>query len=174
MKTRLVGLLKLKFALSFSMRKAVTEGIFNSVLVYCLPLFGGMDVGDLKDLQVVQNKAAQIITHSPPRAHRSTMYDTLQWLTVNQLIFYHSAITVFKIRDNREPEHLSEILCQDNRNKRIIIPNLDLKLAHKSFSMRAAENWNQIPLEIRSQPKIGNFKKIAKKWILDNVPKFLE
>ena len=174
LKTRLVGLLKLKFALSFSMRKAVTEGIFNSVLVYCLPLFGGMDVGDLKDLQVVQNKAAQIITHSPPRAHRSTMYDTLQWLTVNQLIFYHSAITVFKIRDNREPEHLSEILCQDNRNKRIIIPNLDLKLAQKSFSMRAAENWNQIPLEIRSQPKIGNFKKLAKKWILDNVPKFLE
>ena len=58
LKTRLVGLLKLKFALSFSMRKAVTEGIFNSVLVYCLPLFGGMDVGYLKDLQVMQNKAA--------------------------------------------------------------------------------------------------------------------
>ena len=90
----MVGLLELKFALSFSMRKGVTEGIFNSVLVYCLPLFGGMDVGDLKDLQVMQNKAAQIITHSPPRAHRSTMYDTLQWLTVNQLIFYHSAITL--------------------------------------------------------------------------------
>ena len=128
----------------------------------------------MKDLQVMQNKAAQIISHSPPRAHRSTMYDNLQWLTVNQLIFYHSAITVFKIRENREPEHLAEILCQDNRNRRIIIPNLDLRLAQKSFSMRAAENWNQIPLEIRSQSKVGNFKKLAKRWILDNVPKFLE
>ena len=73
-----------------------------------------------------------------------------------------------------EPEHLAEILCQDNRNRRIFISNLDLTLEQKSYSMRAAENWNQILLEIRFQPKIGNFKKLAKKWILENVPKFLE
>ena len=174
LRTRLVGILKLKFVLSFSLRKTIAEGIFNSVLVYCLPLFGGMDAGDLKDLQIMQNRAAQIVAHSPPRAHRSTMYDTLQWLTVKQLIFYHSVITIFKIRKNNEPEHLASIFSQDNRNNRIVIPNLDLTLAQKSFTLRGAENWNQIPIEIRTQQKIGTFKKFAKKWILENVPKFLE
>ena len=158
---RLVGLLKLKYVVPFHMRKAITEGIFNSVLVYCLPLFGGMEIGDLKVLQVMQNKAARIVTHSQPRVERSPMYDRLQWLTVNQLIVYHSILNVFKLRNNMEPKHLAGIMCQDSRNKRILIPNLDLTLAQKSFTLRAAENWNKMPLHLRSNLKIGAFKKLA-------------
>ena len=48
LKTRLVGLAKLKHIVPAAIRKTITEGVFNSVLVYCLPLFGGMDNGDLK------------------------------------------------------------------------------------------------------------------------------
>ena len=171
LRTRVVGCVKLKYILTYSIRKTISEGIFNSVLVYCLPFFGGMDVGDMKDLQVMQNKAAQVVTNSPPRAERSPMFDKLQWLTVNQLVFYHSVMTVFKIRVNKEPEYLADIICKDSR---ILIPNLDLTLARYSFSIRAAENWNTIPLKIRSNLKIGFFKKLAKKWVLDNVPRFLD
>ena len=64
-------------------RKVISEGIFNSVLVYCHSKFGGMDKGDLRDLQILQNKAAQIVTRSPPRAEIVAMYDQLHWLTVN-------------------------------------------------------------------------------------------
>ena len=100
LRTRLAGLAKLKFILNFSLRKSITDGIFNSVLVYCLPICGGMDIGDLRDLQILQNRAARIVTRSPPRAPRGPMYDKLKWLTVNQLIVYHSVITIFKIRKN--------------------------------------------------------------------------
>ena len=62
-----------------------------------------MDKGDLRDIQVLQNKAARVVTRSPPRSERSPMYEKLQWLTVHQLIFYHSIIAVFKIRNNSEP-----------------------------------------------------------------------
>ena len=64
-----------------------------------------MDDGDIKDLQVMQNKAAQVVTLSPPRAERSVMFNKLGWLTVSQLIFYHSVISVHKIRNSREPEY---------------------------------------------------------------------
>ena len=174
LRKRLVGLQNLKHIAPYSLRKLVTEGIFNSVLVYCLPLYGGMDTGDLKDLQVLQNKAAQIVTFSPPRAERSPMYDRLGWLTVNQLIFYHSVIAVFKIRSSHEPEHLAGIFGNDSRNRRIVIPNLDLKLSHKSFTLRGAESWNQMPLNIRVNTKIGTFKKLVKKWIIQNVPRFID
>ena len=175
LKTRLAGLAKLKFVLEFSLKKIITEGIFNSVMVYCLPLFGGMDIGDLKDLQIMQNRAAQIVTNSPlSRAHRSPMYDHLEWLTVNQLIFYHSVITIFKIRKNGEPEHLAGIFYKDSRNRRILIPNWNLSLGQKSFRIRGAENWNMLPLDVRTQTKIASFKKQAKKWILENVQKFQE
>ena len=165
---------KLKNLAQAQIRKTITEGIFNSVLVYCLPLFGGMENGDLKDLQILQNKAAQIATLSPPRSERAAMFNRLGWLTVMQLEYYHSVISVFKIRSSGEPKYLANRLLKDSRNARIMIPNLELRLTQKSFTIRGADYWNRLPENIRKQSKIGIFKKLAQKWILENVPRFLD
>ena len=117
------------------------------------------------------NKAARIVTSIPPRANRSSMFDKLGWLTVNQQTFYHTVILVFKIRSNKEPEHLADLL---RRSRRIFIPNLDLSIAQNSFSLRGPASWNLLPLSTREQSKISTFKKLAKKWILENVDRFLE
>ena len=174
LKTRLIGLTKLKKFAPFSVRKKLAEGLFNSSLVYCLPLFGGMDKGDMKDLQVMQNKAAQVVTLSPPRAERVTMYSKLGWLTINQLVFYHSVLAVYKIRISKEPTYLADILGRDSRNSRIIIPNVKLRLTQRSFTVRGAESWNLLPFSIQKSSNIGQFKKFAKEWILANIPRFLE
>ena len=78
-------------------RKKIAEGIFSSVLMYCLPLYGGCDVEHIKAIQVLQNKAAQIVCNAPPRSRRVPLYDSVGWLTVNQLISYHTLISVFKL-----------------------------------------------------------------------------
>ena len=174
LRKRLVGLAKLKFIVPYFTRKAIAQGIFNSVLVYCIPLFAGCDIEELKALQVLQNKAAQIVTNSPPRAKRSDMYDKLGWLTVNQLGVYHTLLTVFKVRQSKEPEYLSEVLNKDSRNGRIIIPNTSLTLAKKSFTFRGSSDWNALPLEVRNCSKIGRFKINARKWISENVERFLD
>ena len=96
LRTRLSGLNKIKYIVPFHMRKIITQSIFNSIMVYCLPLFGGCDKSEVKNLQVLQNKAAQIVTHSPPRSRRSELYDKLEWLTVNQLIVYHTLLQFSK------------------------------------------------------------------------------
>ena len=172
LKKRLVGLAKLKFIVPYNTRKTIAQGIFNSVLVYCLPLFAGCDIAHIKAVQVLQNKAAQIVTNSPPRANRSEMYDKLGWLTVNQLAVYHTLLTVYKVRLAREPEYLSEVLIKDNRNGSIVVPNTGLTLAKKSFTFRGSANWNDLPPEVRSSAKVGSFKTGAKKWIVENVPRF--
>ena len=102
------------------------------------------------------------------------MYDKVEWLTVNQLIVYHTLITVFKVRKNNEPEYLAAKLKNDTRTGRIFIPNTDLGLAQKSFIIRGSTNWNDLPQNIRTQPKIGIFKKLAKKWIADNISRFVD
>ena len=43
LKTRLAGLAHIRHVLPYNLRKVVSEGMFNSVLGYCLPLFGGCD-----------------------------------------------------------------------------------------------------------------------------------
>ena len=51
LKSRIAGLSKLRFIVPFHILKSITHGIFNSVLIYCLPLIGGLDKGQLGDLQ---------------------------------------------------------------------------------------------------------------------------
>ena len=65
MKKRLVAIAHLKFVLPFQQRKLVADGLLNSVLTYCLPLFGGCSQSEVKDLQILQNKAARIVCHAP-------------------------------------------------------------------------------------------------------------
>ena len=111
---RLAGLEKIKFIAPLAVRKRVAEGIFNSVLVYCLPLFGGSDIGHIKDIQILQNRAAQIVCHAPPRSNRVMLYERLGWFSVNQLITYHTLIHVYKVRSCGEPEYLAQFLQNDS------------------------------------------------------------
>ena len=46
------------------------------------------------------------MTHLPPRSNREFMFNKLKWLTVNQLVVYHTLLTMFKIRVSGEPEYL--------------------------------------------------------------------
>ena len=101
----------------------VIEGVFNSVLCYCLPVFGGCSQGDINTLQTMQNKAAQ-------RTNRD--------MTVTLLIAYHTLITLFRIRQQRRPASLATKLLNENRNSNIIVLNTSLELYRKSFVCRGA------------------------------------
>ena len=174
LKTRLTALENLKTIIPFHLRKRITEGIFTSVLVYCLPLFGGCDKGEMESLQVMQNKAARLVTNSEQGASRKDMYKQIGWMTVRQLSFYHSALTTFRIRKSQEPEYLNNILNRNNRADKVIIPNTDLTLAMKSYCFRGATQWNSLPDRIRNNPRISQFKSQLKTWIFQKVPQFQE
>ena len=122
----------------------------------------------------MQNKAARLVTNSPIRTKRKELFAQLDWLTVNQLVFYHSALTTYRIRSSSEPEYLSNIMSRDSRSGRIIIPNTKLSLAMKSYCYRGASQWNSLPNSIRNIQKIGLFKSEVKTWIKTNVTQFVD
>ena len=47
LKKRLTGLVHLRNILPYELRKRINEGMITSVLVYCLPVFGGCDKSKL-------------------------------------------------------------------------------------------------------------------------------
>ena len=100
------------------------------------------------------------------------MFDKLDWLSVHQLVAYHTLLQVYKIRSSKEPEYLYERLGKDNRNGHIIVTNTELTLAKKSFTFRGAELWNSLPDQIRKNVKIGGFKKACRKWVKESIPRF--
>ena len=164
----------MKYIAPFHIRNSITQGLFNSVLVYCLPLYGGSDLGHVKGIQVLQNKAARIVCHAPPRANRNLLYDKPKWMTVNQLICYHSLLAIFKIKAKGEPEYLAQYLKEKSRTGQIIRHNTDLSLAMKSFTYRSSAQWNDLPSSVRNSISIGVFKMRLRSWIFSNIPRFID
>ena len=75
LKARLTGLGKVRnIVSSLRLRKTIAEGIFNSILTYCVPLWGGCAKGELQQLQVMQNMAAQHVLRLPRRSSRNEMF----------------------------------------------------------------------------------------------------
>ena len=104
---------------------------------------------------------------------RLELYEKLDWLTVNQLVVYHTLITILKIRQSQQPEYLARSLSNDTLYGKIVIPNIKLSLAQKSFLIRGKSSWNQLPTSLRNQIKIRQLKKYFREWILQKIPRFL-
>ena len=173
LKTRLAGLSKLKSVLCQEKKKVVAQAIFQSVLTYCIALWGGASRKDIEGLQVLQNKAAHFVLNLGRRTNRKELFKQLGWLTVRQLVVFHRIFAVYKIRKTGEPEYLSNALLKDNIRNHIIIPHTGLTLLKKSFLFNGGEWWNQLPLSIRQIQSTDVFKKELKKWTLTNVDLFM-
>ena len=103
------------------------------------------------------------------------MYDKLKWLTVNQLVAYHTLLSVFRIRQAGEPEYLASILGKTTRQAggRIILEKTKLGLHMKSFTYRGAVQWNRLPPDLRLESKHGKFKTGLRRWVAENGERFL-
>ena len=172
LKVRVVGIQKLRFVLPTCKLKLVAEGIFNSLLTYCIPLWGCCESSDIRSLQVLQNVVARHVLKRPVRSHRSELYDSLGWMTVHQLAVYHSLLIVMKIRKTMEPEYLFDQLSHENFRGKIIVLNTHLSLAKRSFCSRAADCWNKLPEDMKNSECFQKFKKELKDWVCSNVMRF--
>ena len=172
LKNRLNGLDKLKHIMGKTNKRSIVQGLFNCVLCYCLPLFGGCNSSEVKVLQSHQNRAGRIVLNLPPRFNRDSMFSMLGWMTVQQLIVYHTVLAVYRIRNSREPEYLARALNRDNYRGNIVVQNTRLGLYKKSFIPRGSTLWNGLPKELRKTKKIGSFKKELRRWIMDNISRF--
>ena len=174
LKNRLTGLNHLRHSMSKTNKQTIVQGLFNSVLCYCLPLFGGCNTTELKNLQIQQNRAARIVLNLPPRFNRDIMYKRVGWMSVQQLIAYHSLLVVYRVRQSKEPEYLARPLSRDNYRGNIIIENSRLGLYKSSFIPRASALWNTLPAVLRNTAKVGTFKMELRKWVDANVRKFID
>ena len=169
---RLNALEHLQSKVPVRIRKQIVEGIFNSVLMYCLPVFGGCDKRNINSLQILQNKAARLVCNAGWRIPRKELFAKVGWMTVRQLVCYHTALCTYRILSSREPEYLYSIMSRTNRSNRIIVPHTNLTLMQGSFCYRGATEWNALPEVVRSCQSITTFKLLLKKWIQENVEQF--
>ena len=181
--SRLNGLKKVGKAASFKSRKMIANGIIMSRLIYLIPWWSGCEQYLMKSLQIIQNKAARVVTRARKRTTVKNLLSQCGWLSVAQLSVYHSLVLVYKILSTKSPQYLYSKLSQVNDShykmrsaadkSKIRLGSdsqADAGLARRSFKYRATREWNLLPQEIRQLATLKVFKMELKKCVLSNIP----
>ena len=178
--SRINGLSMLSSKASMMTRLTVANGIFMSKLCYLVQVWGGSEGFLLKSLQVLQNRAARIVTGCGWFTPKRRLLRLCRWLSVKQLVFYQSVIMAHKIAISRSPLYMaSKMSTEHPRQTRQASSgcirfgedfSAHQNLIKRAFCHRATSQYNNIPAEIRGTKNLPSFKAKLKKWVESNVP----
>ena len=95
---------------SFKTRKMIADGIVMSKLLYLIQWWGGGSAYLLQYLQVLQNRAARMVTKLSWSTSTSKLLNQLGWLSVKQLVEFHSLTLLFKMISQAKPAYFHDKL----------------------------------------------------------------
>ena len=143
------------------------------------PLGGGGCLGYLIDfLQILQNRAARLVTKQDQLTPTRVVLHQCGWLSVWQMVHYHSLLLVFKIKQKNKPEYFSVHFSQKFPYRTRLATGMGVRrheyynheVTKRSFVPRTCTMWNLLPLTLRSLESISHFKQKMKSWIKDIMP----
>ena len=106
--SRINALSKISNFSSFKTRKMIANGVVQSRLIYLIQLWGGCSNYLIRFLQILQNRAARIVTKLNWFTPVRTLLLQCGWLSVHQLVHYHSLMLAYKIRLEKTPFYFDE------------------------------------------------------------------
>ena len=148
-----------------------------SVFTYMIAVWGGTEGYIIRAAQVLQNKAARIVTKLGWFTSQRVLLQQTNWLSINQMIFYHTILHVWRARKDRRPEYLSEMFSSDYAHQtRVVtagnlrVPEMETSLAKRGIRVRGATMWNSLPTVLKGYTgKLLGFKKELKAWVRKNI-----
>ena len=174
--SRINALSKMSKVSSFKTRKLLANGMVISILIYLIQVWGGCNNYLIKMLQVLQNRAARIVTKLSWFTPTKDLLNQCGWLSVKQLIEYHSLLLIYKIKKERKPVYLNEKLSQpfaynfrQTQANEIPLRNYKFATTENSFIPRSSKSWNNMPPDLRLEPNVQTFKSKLKAWVKNNI-----
>ena len=177
--SRLNALKMISWVASFRIRLMIANGIFCSKLIFQISLWGGTEDYLLQALQVVQNKAARFVARRGKYTKVEDLLSQCGWLSVRQLVFYHSVILIHKTMLTAHPKYIySKLSSQFPYNTRLAESDRvrmgpacmsKLEITEKSFMNRSTVSYNKLPSELRKISRVEVFKKKLKAWVQKNI-----
>ena len=191
---RLGALKKIKNMASFKARKMIATGIFMSKLIYLMPVWSGCEDYLVMALQVIQNKAARTVAKLNIFTPTKNLLQVCGWMSVRQLMVYHSLVLLHKTMEHQTPVYLYEkvtapgIFSYKTRQAAVCPAEFSFSVQHptdsgtirqmsgarktiskKGWCWKSVEIYNTLPTHLRLERKLQNFKKRLKKWVCMNI-----
>ena len=146
-----------------------------SKLVYLITLWGGAQQYLMNALQVQQLVAARAVCGVGCwRWSKRKLLDKVGWLSVRQLVFFHTVLQAHKTLKSGVPKPLHQALSgqypyQTRRATSGMIRQGEEYKAQSSFRYRATQCCNQVPASVRVGT-LATVKRKLKQWIKSNIP----
>ena len=150
---------------------SLISGPVFSRLDYCNSLLYGANQSSLHSLQLLQNRAARVLTFTPKHAHISGVLRSLHWLPVESRIKYKILLMCYKALNDLAPGYLKDLLVPYVPSRRLrssykaLLTEKKSRLvtfADKSFEVAAPRLWNVLPMDLRESASLDIFKKHLK------------
>ena len=172
---RINGLKRISRSAGFATRLMVANGAVLSKLVYLITVWGGAKQYLLKALQVQQLNAARAVCgfHSWGWSKRRLL-KRVGWLSVRQLIFFHTVLQAHKTLNTGVPRPLYAALSADHPYRTRIATRGNIRLREEdsctnTFKYRAMLFYNSVPGTIKTG-SLPTVKRKLKQWTLENEP----
>jgi len=151
------------------------NGLMLSRLDYCNSLLYGANDAVLNQLQLLQKRAARVLTFTPKFDHITPILKELHWLPVQHRISFKILLLSYKCLHDLAPAYLSDLLHPyiPARNLRssdpclslLTVPRSRTGFGDRSFEVAAPTLWNSIPPTIKNSPSVHIFKKNLKTYL---------
>ena len=156
----------------------IANAIVMSRIIYLIQVYGTASDYLINFLQVLQNKAARVVTKLRWGTETKLLLNQVGWLSVRQLVVFHSLILVFKTKQVGKPIYLREKLRsefayetrQSTGNCFVKNDTPRSEKYKKAFIHNSTSLWNSLSLEVRTAVKLKDFKTKLKTWIKINTP----
>ena len=183
---------KLSFVLPKEKLVIFAEGLFFSLLNYCIEVFGNVwglcsydetnrhstafRKEDNLKLQVLVNKVLRSLTGLDNDTSTSVLSSTSGQLSVHQRTALFTITSVHKSLKTCEPSYnyLSFNSNQDDAENRNYTNcrniNYKLSISRCGFYYHGSRLYNQLPASLINNEKQSIFKRKAKQWVKENIP----
>ena len=145
-------------------RLTLVNGLIVSRLIYLIPLWGGATENYVKKAQIVLNSAARWATGLGRRTKTLDLMSRCKWMSVKELIEYHSILNMWKTVYKMKPRSMYEGIKIDE-DKKLSTDAARLQFTENCYKWRTVQMWNNMKDELRHNERLGSFKIQLRKWI---------
>ena len=175
-------LYRLRMYLNTESLNMVYKAIIQSLIDYCITVWGNTSTSILHCVQRLQNRAARaVLGNFDFKASVTSMISQLGWMNVKQRYHYFLGILVYKCLQNMAPSYLCEKfsfvkdrLCMEYQTRSctqdlLDIPRPNVEIFKRSLNYAGSVFWNSLPSSLRSIGDLSLFKEKLKLHVLTSL-----